>query len=633
MGELYRIVIFSFFLWECGGTVIVKSGADNICSDDRICSMSANNGSNQQNEVFELFDLWRKFSVFSMENVSNISSSCSKQVEHFIKAVGNNEINALKMFDATGKLPSGLLRGNVNQFGDFDECLSVDKAKYCLAEIDLESNWRSPYSKYKHLVHSHYAIKETFDDVKHRVPGFSMIRWGFCIPDECTATDLEKALLEKNVIVSRIKPTMCQTRHTVQKIENSLGYKITIFLISSLVLITFVATMNGIYQEKELYLQREVENLLECFDIRKNWKLLTNVKESDQEVKILHGIRALSALALLISHKTMALFYNPYINRSVMTANLGMRWSVIGRTAIIYTDCFMLISGFLNSNSLFKDLDKKHKMMFGDKLISRIFRITPNIVAVILFCTYILPSFDSGPLWPLVVGYHSNLCKKYMWRNFFYIHNYFPFQDMCLTHTHQVGIDMQLFLSTPLIVYVLWSSKKLGLWVLGIITLISTILRSVVTWNNNLSHVVHFGITIKRMFDTANLSYILPTHRATIYFMGVYLSYLLRNKSELHLSKIKLTLFWTIFMSFGFGMWLGPVHMSHMEYQYNRFDAILYAAFSPILWGAAVAWTVYATEKGMVDFLELFYRGINSDILLKSLMLCTLSNFHYSFIM
>ncbi|KAK9874633.1 hypothetical protein WA026_005461 [Henosepilachna vigintioctopunctata] len=51
-------------------------------------------------------------------------------------------------------------------------------------------------------------------------------------------------------------------------------------------------------------------------------------------------------------------------------------------------------------------------------------------------------------------------------------------------------------------------------------------------------------------------------------------------------------------MSFGFGMWLGPVHMSPMEYQYNRFDAILYAAFSPILRDKAVAWTVYATEKG-----------------------------------
>ncbi|KAL3278414.1 hypothetical protein HHI36_013736 [Cryptolaemus montrouzieri] len=189
-----------------------------------------------------------------------------------------------------------------------------------------------------------------------------------------------------------------------------------------------------------------------------------------------------------------------------------------------------------------------------------------------------------------------------MWRNLLYIHNYYPFQDMCLTHTHQVGIDMQLFLVTPVVVFILWSSRKLGLWLIAFITVASTILRFVVTWNNNLSHVVHFGITITRMFDTANLSYILPTHRATIYFMGVYLAYILRNKSEITLSKTQLTILWTTFMSLGIGTWLGPVHMSHEEYEYKKLDSAFYGAVSPIFWGGAVAWTIYATEKGYGGF-------------------------------
>lgn len=74
-------------------------------------------------------------------------------------------LQVFSVFDATGKLPSGILRGNTNQFGDFDECLSVDHARYCLAEIDLEPNWKQPYLDYKNLVHSHFAIRETFDDV------------------------------------------------------------------------------------------------------------------------------------------------------------------------------------------------------------------------------------------------------------------------------------------------------------------------------------------------------------------------------------------------------------------------------------------------------------------------------------
>lgn len=69
------------------------------------------------------------------------------------------------MFDSTAKLPAGILSGNVNQYGDFDECMELDKAQYCLAEIDIQQLWTKPYIEFKHLVHSHFAIKETFNDV------------------------------------------------------------------------------------------------------------------------------------------------------------------------------------------------------------------------------------------------------------------------------------------------------------------------------------------------------------------------------------------------------------------------------------------------------------------------------------
>jgi Nose resistant-to-fluoxetine protein, N-terminal domain len=45
--------------------------------------------------------------------------------------------------DSKAKLPAGILRGNVHQYGDFDECLSSiapDKnfrGKYCLANIQM----------------------------------------------------------------------------------------------------------------------------------------------------------------------------------------------------------------------------------------------------------------------------------------------------------------------------------------------------------------------------------------------------------------------------------------------------------------------------------------------------------------
>lgn len=71
------------------------------------------------------------------------------------------------MLDATAKLPSGILSGNINQYGDFDECMEVKDAQYCVAEIDLDPLWQKhePLSKYRDLVHSFYLFRESFDDV------------------------------------------------------------------------------------------------------------------------------------------------------------------------------------------------------------------------------------------------------------------------------------------------------------------------------------------------------------------------------------------------------------------------------------------------------------------------------------
>lgn len=60
----------------------------------------------------------------------------------------------------------------------------------------------------------------------------------------------------------------------------------------------------------------------------------------------------------------------------------------------------------------------------------------------------------------------------------------------------------------------------------------------------------------------------------------------------------RMGLYWTFFMFLGFGTWLGPIHMSHPGYVYSRFDSALYGALSPITFGAAVSWAIYATEKG-----------------------------------
>lgn len=59
--------------------------------------------------------------------------------------------------------------------------------------------------------------------------------------------------------------------------------------------------------------------LIGAFSIQTNWQRFITLKAStNKEIRAVHGIRALSALGLIMSHKAMALFYNPYINRTEM---------------------------------------------------------------------------------------------------------------------------------------------------------------------------------------------------------------------------------------------------------------------------------------------------------------------------
>lgn len=74
--------------------------------------------------------------------------------------------------DATAKLPSGLLNGNVNNYGDFDECLNVDatsedfQGKFCLAHLQPTTSKPLKFTNYlRKLMQSHEAFKSNFDDV------------------------------------------------------------------------------------------------------------------------------------------------------------------------------------------------------------------------------------------------------------------------------------------------------------------------------------------------------------------------------------------------------------------------------------------------------------------------------------
>lgn len=76
------------------------------------------------------------------------------------------------MHDASAKIPSGILNGNLNQLGDFDQCLDVTapneafSGQYCLARVQLRVSDRLPRMKrLQKLIQAHDAFVNDIDDV------------------------------------------------------------------------------------------------------------------------------------------------------------------------------------------------------------------------------------------------------------------------------------------------------------------------------------------------------------------------------------------------------------------------------------------------------------------------------------
>ncbi|XP_046985969.1 nose resistant to fluoxetine protein 6-like [Schistocerca americana] len=541
---------------------------------------------------------------FAVTSPRSNNSRCLQDSRRFLAALQRLELWAVRVYDASAKLPSGVLNGNVNQYGDFDACVRRARAQYCLAMVQLDAGHdASPaLRRMLRLTRSLDVFRSTFDDPGHRVPRFSSINWGVCVPRSCGAEDVQLSLedaLDSHTARTgvstrvRVNPQMCYVQ---QSWLPPASFLIVGSLFVVIIGIAVTATLYDKTDKKEDKFHSQKMELLECFSLKKNVRKLISMERSADDIESVHGIRAINAYMLLLSHKSMALFFNPYMNRTDMAEQVGEIWTTLARGASLYTEPFVMLSGLLTSYSFTKEFNRNKKLDLQKEYASRLFRLVPNLATIILFCTFLLPWMGSGPQWNLVVRHHSDICKKNWWRNLLFIHNYFGFENMCLTHTHHVGIDTQLFAISPLLVYLLWKWPRKGSLILILLAAISTFLRFYVTYTRRLTHFVFYGISVSKLFETADFSYILPSHRLTVYIMGIFVGYFLRIYGRnFKLKKAYIGIGWMLVSVLFYLSFVMPATMGQESYKYDPLDAANYAAFAPIGWCLCFMWIIFVS--------------------------------------
>ena len=101
-----------------------------------------------------------------------------------------------------------------------------------------------------------------------------------------------------------------------------------------------------------------------------------------------------------------------------------------------------------------------------------------------------------------------------------------------------------------------------------------------------------------QLTKTSEKMYGLPTHRFTIYAIGILCGFFLRKFPNLSLSKFQYHIGTILTSALMFFAVFGASLMSIPGYEYNNIDAANYIAFTPIMYGIFFAWIILTAQLG-----------------------------------
>lgn len=187
-------------------------------------------------------------------------------------------------------------------------------------------------------------------------------------------------------------------------------------------------------EEEEVKVTKNIDSLpnklLACFSLKRNLPSLVSTLESE-EIKCLHGLKAISIILLFLSLKLIPMGRVPYTNRNKFTEFFNSPLSVFLRSSFLYEDVFLLIGGLLASLSVIKEISTSGKLVWFKKVFGRFLKLVVPLFFTLIFYAFLFEHIGTGPQWNIVTK-NAELCQENMWKNLFFIQNFYPFEEMVI---------------------------------------------------------------------------------------------------------------------------------------------------------------------------------------------------------
>ncbi|XP_063234468.1 nose resistant to fluoxetine protein 6-like [Bacillus rossius redtenbacheri] len=514
--------------------------------------------------------------------LGNVSLQCKGHGGDFLQELANGTEWAVRMHDASGKTPAGLMRGSGDIMGDYDECLAVRgpgasfSGQYCTALLSAGLEGRAAAARY---------------------------RVGLCVPSSCSASDVEAHL--RRLLVARgprgglavqVRPDDCHTARSDSRPYRPQDYAF-LALVAIIAALVIVGTGYDIYLKKTDPKDTEGasawQTALLAFSARRNAPPLLSTASPSGSLACVNGVRFLSMAWVVVFHAHAAVHRTPRANADE-TSRFKERWyMMILVNGTLSTDSFFLIGGVLLAYIFMRDRKKNQPFNLLTFYLHRYIRLTPVYAVVIFFYATILYRLGSGPMWDEFIKDERRKCVDWWFNNLLYVNNYNSNNNTCIVQSWYLATDMQFYWLSPLVLYPLWRWPKAGCLIIVTGMVASTAALVTLT-------AAYSGIDFSSWYDDNwNLTYTPVYTRAVPYLLGLALGYLLQVlRKDFALSKAAAAVGWATALALIGAALFGGYRLRQSAYGYQAAEVVCYDALHRAAWAAGLAWLVFACVQG-----------------------------------
>ncbi|XP_068907026.1 nose resistant to fluoxetine protein 6-like [Tenebrio molitor] len=522
---------------------------------------------------------------------------CASDFKLWISSLLRGELWAISMLDASAKLNSGFLMGNIYSFGNYEQCLAINepvggsliKGQYCNLFLEPLNHTFDQMVQLMGVDPVPPLVKETLfvSDV--------------CIPHSCTSQDmnhlwdaLEQVLKPRARFVFRDE----YCHHEGKPVRPTAVDTFSFLFFGGIFVTVLASTAYDIY----LHYTKSQKNLLVIFSLYTNSKKLLSTRLENSSLTCLYGLKFFSMLWIAFNHFLLVRAVLPNSNGIY----IATEWKNRFENSIFISPQYAVETYFCIGGLLISYVQLKYSEKFKINVLSfymhRILRLTPALLATMLLYLSVIKHVLEGPIWLLMMKKIVGNCSSRWWATVLLVSNFLPFRQQCIEQSWYLSVDTHLYLIAPLILFQI--KRRFSRVVLAIVAIcfFSMVYSFVMVLVHKLKAVLILDT------DDKYLSYIYlsPINHAPAWLFGVLTGYLLHRQDSkiIHMTKTTNLILWAASLGTTTLLILGQTVTTR-----NSNNFVLSAvinSFARPLWSLAVCFMIFSCSTGHGGFVNTF---------------------------